>query len=134
MKMRCVKNRAGAVLVETLAASVILAVGLTGIIRSFLSVMEAQQRTREYLTAAVLMENVLTECLTARYFNDETAAAGNGEGSFSAFRHEITPDKEAAGRVLKKMLITVFWLGRRQERSVSAPLYLFSSQGKQEAW
>ena len=124
MKHAWWRARQGVVLFEVLVSIIILSVGLTGVIRSFLTGIQAHSRTQEYLTAAVLLENTLTELLAARYF--DAARAGYYDGMFSFYRYEIFAENVSDRPFLKKVRVVVLWPGPQQERFLDAVVYLFS--------
>ena len=117
----------GAFLLEALIATVILAVGLTGIIRTFSIGIDGYKRSREYFTATILLENKLTELLCRRYFDDTMIGSGEFDEPFTGYRYEIFAEDVIDSDFLKEVKVAVFWKGRNGEISVDAITELFLS-------
>jgi len=118
---------AGSTLLEVLLSVVILAVGLTGVMRSFFVGIQAQRQTQGYVRAAVLLDNQLTALLVARYIDPETVSAGEFDGNFSGYRYEISSEAMAESELLKKVGVKIFWPGPQQEYVLEAETYLFAA-------
>lgn len=130
MRMRYLRilYRDGAILLEIMISVIILAVGLTGVIRSFFVGIQACAQTQEYMTAAVLLDNKLTELLAGRYFDPTMADAGGFDDPFSLYRYEVSAEPLEGSEFLNKVKVKIFWPGPQEDRFLDAETYLFSRQ------
>lgn len=118
-------NQRGAFLLEALISVVILAVGLVAVIKSFTMGVNAHQRSQEYLTASVLLENKLTELLLGRYVGDETAGEGSFAAPFDRYRYVVTIVPSPRSSALRQVNVAVIWIGKKGEKVVQGSLDLF---------
>ncbi len=116
----------GAFLLEALIAIVILSVGLTAVIRSFMIGLDAYQRNQEYQGAVILLENTLTDFLVQRYFDESLVGSGQYEEPFSGYQYKILADNVPDRPALREVSVTVSWKVRKKNRSLQATTYLLA--------
>src|SRR5690242_10960757 len=95
-------NRKGFILIEVIAATVIIAVSLTLIMQSFVSNTRAVALQKDYTQALIILENHLSRLL----YTGADVASGNNDEDHSRFeyKHTLTPTDEEH---LKTALLTV---------------------------
>jgi len=121
-RRRTSRGDEGFSLVETLLAVLILAVGLTLVLRSFGSSLDALKNSAEYTRGLALVEARLWE-LEAK----GSVAPGTSTGQFAEedrdFRWEVKASELGAMKLCETQ-VTVSWAQRGRPRAISVVTYL----------
>ncbi|MEW5895349.1 MAG: hypothetical protein AB1650_06305 [Candidatus Omnitrophota bacterium] len=125
MKNFLKNNQHGALLLETLIAVMILAVGLVGIVGSFIVSLKADRESRNYLTAVILLENKLTEILSYRYLRPEIQGEGAFDDPYAGFHYKVTAEAAGPADILERVNVTVRWGETGSERVLEAATMMF---------
>jgi len=127
-----IRRHKGTFLLEALVAVVILAVGLTGVIRAFLMGLKAQERSRDYQISALILENVLTHLLLDRYFDEGISAGVECARPYADYRCEITAEELDPPGPLKRVTVSVIRLEGSNGRLMEAVTYMFARPKDEE--
>lgn len=113
------RHRRGQLLVELLLAVVILAAGLTVVIRSFLMSLRAASDTAGYTGAVIAADNLFVQ--TLQLYPEETAAAKETSKDYRTQVRLAQPSELSAGLVPAE--IGVSWDEGRKKISTTTYIY-----------
>ena len=120
-------GRAGFLLLETLFAVLILTTGLTLVIRSFGTSLNALRISNDYTRAMLLMEEKMWDLESKGSIDPGTSY---GEFSSDGGRFQWAVSATALGEHhLCEVKVTVFWKNKGQQRDLSLVTYLKRSVG-----
>lgn len=116
MLTRRKSKRSGFALIEVLVAVVVLAVGITFVLRSFSTSIRALKISRDYMMASALLDETLRAVEDGRLTTDMPAdSAIVIEGTHYALHFESGGGSVASRVGLKEVYVSVRWDdGRRQ--------------------
>ena len=113
----------GFLLVETLLAVLILAVGLTLVLRSFGSSLDALGNSADYTRALALVEQKLWDLEAKGSIAPGTQTGQFSEEEHQAFRWEVKAS-EPTEMGLCETQVTILWARRGRARAVSVVTYV----------
>jgi type II secretory pathway pseudopilin PulG len=116
-------SRKAFILIEVIAATVIIAVSLTLIMQSFVSNTRAVALQKDYTQAIIILENHLSRLL---YTGADVAMSNNNDEEHGRFdyKHVLSPTDEEH---IKTALLTVKWPSGKKQRSLSVTTLLFNA-------
>jgi Tfp pilus assembly protein PilE len=121
-------NHQGSFLIEVLISVMILSVGLTSVVRSYVTSLKALVYAQEYTIAAFLLENRLTRFVQQGYVDLNLNQRDSFDSPYENFSYRATA-KKVEGRegmdALAQLMIEVTWESGVKERSLSASTYLY---------
>ncbi len=121
-------NQQGSFLIEVLISVMILSVGLTSVIRSYMTSLKALVYAQEYTIAAFLLENKLTRFVQQGFVDVNLNQRGSFDPPYENFLYRVIA-KKVEGRegmdTLGQLTIEVSWESGAKERSLSASTYLY---------
>lgn len=120
MLSRLSKNR-GFLLFEVMIAVVVLAIGVTFVLRSFNSAMTTTKTLQDYAIAMSLLEQKMFD-LEAEGI-EKIPTEGTFQEGFEKFSWKIVSDK-VEGLPLDKVDVSILWNARGSTRRFSAQAYL----------
>lgn len=120
-------NKKGSLLVEALLTIVIMSVGLTFIIQSFLSSFRASAQVEDYASASVLLENKMNDLMQFGFIAGDTDEEGVFPEPYEKFRYHLKTenikDVDQEG-LLNRISLEVLWSSGKKKRAVALTTYL----------
>lgn len=120
-------NKRGSLLVEALVTLVIMAVGLTVIIQSFLSSFRASTQVEGYSLACILLEDKMNDLLQIGFIAGDAQEEGSFPEPYENFRYRIKTENIREGDqegLLNRVNLEVLWASGKRNRSVQVVTYL----------
>lgn len=120
-------NKKGSLLVEALLTIVIMAVGLTFIMQSFLSGFRASAQVEDYSLASVLLEDKMNDLLQVGFIASGVEEEGNFPPPYEDFKYRLTSDNIPEGGregAINRVALEVSWPSGKKGRSLTAVTYL----------
>ena len=124
-------NKKGSLIVEALLTISILAVGLTFVIRSYVSSLRAAAYTADYTMAVFLLENKMHDIRLTGDINSGAVQEENFPAPFEKYSYRLQAN-DAAGsgepNSLKEIVLAVMWASGLKSNSVSLTTYLYNPE------
>lgn len=121
------KNNKGLLLFEVMLTVIILSVGLTLILRSFSTSLNASKSAQHYTTATLLIEDKMWELENKVVIDADLDVEGQFPEPYQKFNWHLTtkdkPIQTQTGKINEVKLI-VYWQEGRRKGSTSATTYL----------
>ena len=121
------RNKRGALLIEVLITISILSIGLTLVIRSYLSSLRATVYTTEYTTAIMLAENKVSEISQGIFIDGDLNETGFFEAPNDRFEYSLETKRVEGSeetRTLQEVTLRVLWPSGRRTNSITIVTYL----------
>lgn len=121
-------NDQGSFLIEVLISVMILSVGLTSVVRSYMTSLKALVYAQEYTIATFLLENMIIQFVQQGFIDLSLNQQDEFDPPYENFSYRVRA-KKVDGREgmesLGQLTIEVFWESGAKERSLSTSTYLF---------
>ena len=120
-------NKKGSFLIESLLTIVIMSVGLTFIIQSFLSSFRASAQVADYAIATILLENKMNSLLQMGSIEDNLDEEDTFFKPFEYFRYHLkTKNMSNEGKpgFLNRTDLEIVWLSGKRKHSTVLTTYL----------
>ena len=117
----------GALLIEVLLTMVVLAVGLTLIIQSFMTTLRATAYTADYSTATLLAEDKMYELVQPGKIKDSLSEENKFAEPYDKFKYHLTTKNLADGNekgYLNEIDLLISWTAGQKDRSLHVVTYL----------
>lgn len=122
------RNQSGAILLEALVATVILAVGLTAVLQAVMQHLRASVVAQEYYLAAQVLEDSMTGVLLAPSAGGKPAGLSCPAFKEKKYKCEVTNEgtrpSPDASVVFDHARLKLSWPSVKGERRIEVPLYL----------
>ncbi|MFH1360892.1 MAG: hypothetical protein ABIJ41_07695 [Candidatus Omnitrophota bacterium] len=118
----------GTILMEVLLTITILSVGLTFIIRSFITSLRSSVITSDYSTALLLVDNKMHKYLQSIFVEDGIDEKDSFEEPFEKYHYELTTQQaaqEGALSALSEVALKAGWTSGQKKNSINVMTYLF---------
>ena len=123
------RYRKGFLLVEVLLTILILSVGLTAVISSYVAAWRATIYSSDYSFATLLLSNTMSNLLQRRFIEAGLNETGVFAEPYEKFGYTLTTHTIADGNetgLLNEVAVTVSWASGAKEKNITATTYLFN--------